>query len=285
LRVFCINLDHRTDRWQYMEAQFAALGMTVERIRATTPGEISAADLAPLAIEDVRKGLMPTEIATSISHHRAWRRMLEEGDPFVLILEDDAELSPRLPGFLAAVEERGGLPGVIRLETRQKKQVLARRIAYDVCGFQLHHPLTWEWGTAAYIITAEEARSILASPRRFEMPIDDTIQNPASPLYRPDRVLQTVPALVFVPDEDVSGGSQPASIRQSDTQTERTLRFRADKERMSRNKFLRELLRIQRQFASIGTRLRHRMLGRMIAVPFADEAAISARSSAVPPPG
>lgn len=285
MRVFCINLDHRTDRWQYMEAQFAALGMMVERIRATTPGEISAADLAPLAIEDVRKGLMPTEIATSISHHRAWRRMLEEGDPFVLILEDDAELSPRLPGFLAAVEERGGLPGVIRIETRQHKQILVRREADSVSGIRLHHTLTWERGTAAYIITAEEARRILASDRRFEMPIDDTLQSPASPLHLPGHVLQAVPALAFVPEEGDVEGTQSASVRVSDLQAERELRFQIDRPNTTMGKIIREVRRIGRKVANPKTLLRHLIVGRSLAVPFADEAAISARSSTARPPG
>lgn len=269
MRIFCINLDHRTDRRHYMEAQFEALGMTVERIRATTPADIQAADLAPLTFEDARRRLMPTEIATSISHHRAWRRMLEEGDPIALILEDDCELSPRLPAFLAAAEQEARLSGVIRIETRQIRQVLARRPARSLGGVRLHQPLTWEWGAAAYLISADEARRILASSRRFDLPIDDTMLSPASPLHLHGRVLQTVPALAFVPDEDVAHGSQPASVRHSDAQEERQARFRTEKPKRAMSKIMREVGRIGNQVADARTYVRHWVFGRAVAVPFA----------------
>ncbi|WP_170314822.1 glycosyltransferase family 25 protein [Aquibium carbonis] len=284
MRIFCINLDHRTDRRHYMEAQFAALGMTVERIRATTPADISAADVSPMSVETVREKLMPTEIATSISHHRAWRRMLEEGAPFALILEDDCELSPRLPAFLAALDRRSPLAAVIRIETRRMPQLLERRALDQVGDIALHRPFAWEWGTAGYVITADEARRILASPRRFEMPIDNTLLSPASPLYRPDGILQAVPALVLVEDEEAGGGSQPASVRRSDAQAERDARFRNTGRKPPLHRIGREIRRIRRQVAGIGTHLRHRMLGRKMAVPFADEATVSARSSSARPP-
>ncbi len=267
-----------------MEAQFEALGMTVERIRATTPADIQAADLAPLTFEDARRRLMPVEIATSISHQRAWRRMLDEGDPFALILEDDCELSPKLPAFLAALDQHGAMSGVIRIETRQLRQVITRKTAQTIGGVRLHHPLTWEWGTAAYIISADEARRILASPRRFDLPIDDTVLSPASPLYLRGRVLQAVPALAFVPDEEAERGSQPASVRHSDAQAERKARFEAEKPKAPVRKLTREIRRIQRQIADARTYFRHWVFGRALAVPFAGGSASSERSSAVPPP-
>ena len=259
--------------------------MVVERLRATTPADISDADLAPLTFEEARMGLMPTEIATSISHHRAWRRMLDDGQPYALILEDDCEISPQMPAFLDALDRHGGLPGVVKLETRMRGLVLARRSSYKLGGASLHRTLTWEWGAAAYVISAPEARRVLASPLRFKLPIDDTLLSPASPLYLPRRILQTVPAFAYVPDEGADGGAQPSSVRESDAQAERQARFQVEKPKKRVGKIHREIRRIQRQISDVRTFLRHRILGRKMAVPFASTPVVSERSSVVPPLG
>jgi GR25 family glycosyltransferase involved in LPS biosynthesis len=76
LLAFYINLDSRTDRRAFMEAQFAALGMDVERLQATTPDTISREEIAPLAMEEIRAALSPVEVAASISHFRIWQVLL-----------------------------------------------------------------------------------------------------------------------------------------------------------------------------------------------------------------
>lgn len=283
LRIYYINLDHRTDRRDYMEAQFRTIGLSAERISASTPADIAAADLAPVTFEDARRGLAPTEIATSISHQRAWRRMLGDGETQALVLEDDCELSPLLPAFLAELDRQGAFPGVVRLETRLRYHTLERRVARTVLGIELHHPFTWEWGTAAYVISADEARRVLASEYRFGLPIDDTLLSPESPLRDRNRILQAVPALAFVPEDGRDEGNQPGSVRQSELQADRQSRFDAQKPKVKVRKLVREFRRVRRQIADIRQILRHRIFGRIMVVPFARNPVPTGRSSVVPP--
>lgn len=273
MRVFYINLDRRTDRRAYMEAQFEALGLPAERFPATTPADISAADLAPATYGDARRCLTPTEIATSISHQRVWRRMIEDGNPHALVLEDDCELSPRFPAFLAEIDRAGSVPGLVRLETRLRSQILSRRATRSVLDIGLHRPFTWEWGSAAYIISAEEALRVLASPERFRVPIDDMLLSPDSAMRVSGSLLQAVPALAFVPEDGVDEGTQPASVRRSDVQAERLLRFEDEKPKAKVRKLAREVRRIRRQVADIRRVLRHRIFGRTMVVPFARDPA------------
>jgi glycosyl transferase family 25 len=284
LRIFYINLDRRADRRAYMEAQFDALGLSAERLRATTPDEIVAADLVPLTLADARRRLAPTEIATSVSHQRAWRRMIDCGETHALVLEDDCELSPRLPAFVAEFDRQGGFDGVVRIETRLRGHILARRAARNVLGIGLHHPFTWEWGAAAYVISADEARRILASEQRFELPVDDMLLSPVSRLRDPRRILQTVPALAFVPENGRELGNQPAAVRVSDMETERRSRFQEERPKAPVRRFAREVRRIRSQIVNLPAVLHHRIFGRDIAVPFAREPWPSERSSAAPPP-
>lgn len=274
MRVFYINLDHRTDRRDYMEAQFEAIGLRAERFSATTPADVTAADLAPVTAEDARRCLTATEIATSVSHQRVWRRMIEDGDGHVLVLEDDCELSPQVPGFLAELDRQGGVGGLVRLETRSRSQILARRATRTVLGVRLHQPFTWEWGTAAYIISADEARRVLGSPHRFRFPVDDMLLSPNSTMRVSSNLLQAVPALAFVPEGDIVEGSQPATVRQSDIQSERLQRFEDEKPKVKVRKLVRETRRIQRQIADLRRILHHRIFGRSMTVPFARDPAI-----------
>lgn len=274
LRVFYINLDHRTDRRDYMEAQFEALGLRAERFRAATPADVTAADLAPVTAEEARRCLTPTEIATSVSHQRVWRRMIEDGHGHALVLEDDCELSPQIPAFLAEFDRQGGASGLVRLETRSRSQILARRASRMVRGVGLHQPYTWEWGSAAYIISADEARRVLGSPHRFRAPVDDMLLSPSSPMRVSSSLLQAVPALAFVPEENVAEGSQPATVRQSDMQDERLRRFKEEKPKVKARKLAREIRRIQRQITDIRRILRDRVFGRTMVVPFARDPAV-----------
>jgi glycosyl transferase, family 25 len=274
LRVFYINLDHRIDRRAYMEAQFGTLGLQAERFRAATPADVTAADLAPVTAEEASRCLTPSEIATSVSHQRVWRRMIEDGNRHALVLEDDCELSPQFPTFLAEFDRQGGVGGLVRLETRSRRQILVRRATHAVLGVRLHQPYTWEWGLAAYIISADEARRVLGSPYRFRDPVDDMLLSPDSPMRVSSSLLQAVPALAFVPQQDIAEGSQPASVRQSDLQAERLRRFEEEKPKGRVRKLAREILRIQRQVADIRHILRDRVFRRTMVVPFARDPAI-----------
>lgn len=256
-----------------MEAQFVAIGLRAERFRASTPADLTAADLRPRTFDEARRRLTAPEIATSVSHQRVWQRMIADGDTHILVLEDDCELSPLLPAFLAEFERQGGVPGLVRLETRLHRQVLSRRTVRSVLGVGLHRPFTWEWGAAAYIICADEARRVLSSSERFCMPIDDVLLSPRSPLRVGERLLQANPALALVPEDDVTEGSQPASVRRSDIQAERLLRFEDEKPKAKVRKFAREVRRIRRQVADIRRVVRHRISGRTMMVPFARDPA------------
>lgn len=254
-----------------MEAQFEAIGLPVERFRALTPADVTAADLRPHTFDEARLHLTAPEIATSASHQRVWRRMIADGETHALVLEDDCELSPLLPAFLAAFERQGGFPGLVRIETRLHRQILSRRAVRTVLGIGLHRPFTWEWGAAAYIISADEARRVLASTGRFRMPIDDILLAPRSPLRVAENLLQANPALALVPEDDVAEGSQPPSVRRSDIQAERLLRFETEKPSTKVWKLAREFRRIRRQIAGIDESLRNHIHGRRTVVPLARE--------------
>lgn len=283
--AFYINLDSRTDRRAFMEAQFAALGMDVERLQATTPDTISREEIAPLAMEEIRAALSPVEVAASISHFRIWRHMLAGGHRRVLVLEDDVWLSGLLPSFLAALESDGPDTGVLRLETRLSQVLLHRRAERAPSGISLHLPLSYEPGAGAYIISVDYAARILASPERFSMPIDDIIFSLKSPFRKTSRLRAAVPGLALFQFEVTPDYCVPDSILKSDAQASRNLRY-ADEVRAPGPsgwlKLRRELRRLRRQIQMTYEAIWLRPFAVRRIVPFAGSA-VSAPPSAAPP--
>jgi GR25 family glycosyltransferase involved in LPS biosynthesis len=287
LLAFYINLDSRTDRRAFMEAQFAALGMGVERLQATTPDTIAEENIAPLTMGEIRAALSPVEAAASISHFRIWRHMLAGGHRRVLVLEDDVRLSSLMPSFLAALEAGGPDTGVLRLETRLSQVLLHKRAEPAPSGISLHLPLSYEPGTGAYVISAGYAARILASPERFSKPIDDIIFSLKSPFRKTSQLRAAVPGLALFQFEVTPDYSVPDSILASDAQASRDLRYAEAAVRGPKPsgllKLRREFRRLRRQIDRAYEVIWLRRFAVSGVVPFAGSAVTAPRSAARPP--
>lgn len=85
---FCINLDSRPDRWEFIRDQFDLLNWPVNRVSAV------AASYPPDF--DFRKRwtfgetLKPGQMACMESHRRAWKMAADQGCDVAAIFEDDA---------------------------------------------------------------------------------------------------------------------------------------------------------------------------------------------------
>lgn len=279
-----INLARRTDRRAFMEAQFAALGLDVERLDATTPETIKDEDLAPCSRAEALGFLSPAEIAVSISHFRTWKQMLDRRHRRVLVLEDDLGLSRRLPSFLAELDTEDPELGILRIETHLDEVLLHGRPERGPPGFSFHLPLSFESGAGAYIMSAAAARRILASPQRFSLPLDDILFSLESPFRDGKRLRVAVPALAIYRYADSPEFRVPVSILQSDTRLDRDMRgARTLAPRLAApQKIRREIRRIGRQVVGALPAIRTYLTARRTVVPFAD-GAFSGPPSASPP--
>jgi glycosyl transferase, family 25 len=168
LPVYYINLDSRLDRRQFMERQFAALGIEARRIPGVTPRDPEVVDYAgPLS---------KPALSCTLSHERAWRTMLASDRAAALILEDDAILSPLLPEFLAAPATAA--KAIIRIETENRErrflpphQRLSSHIVLRRCKSN-------EASAAGYTMSAAVARLLLDHPALRRRQIDGVLFYP-----------------------------------------------------------------------------------------------------------
>ncbi|MEW9838025.1 glycosyltransferase family 25 protein [Mesorhizobium marinum] len=287
--AYYINLDSRPDRRAFMEKQFAALGLEVERLPATTPESIRDEDIAPHSMTDLAAGLSPAEIAISVSHFRIWKRMLDKGQPCALVLEDDVLLSARLPEFLAAVERADADEGILKIETRMTEVQIHRRAEPGAPGFDYHLPLSFEPGSAAYIITAACAARILSSPQRLSLPVDLVLFSPISPLRDPSSLRVAVPALAVNRPEISSDFDVPESILASDAEAARLAHISPPHPKMAKmpvgvKKVWREFRRLAHQPNRIYRAIQSNLASRTTIIPLADRRFGDPRSTVRPRP-
>ncbi|MCM2502094.1 glycosyltransferase family 25 protein [Aureimonas altamirensis] len=165
-----INLDRAVERRAFMETQATALGLSLRRLPAVEAGSIDDATCATLG-RSWERPLSRAELACFLSHRAAWQRAADAGMP-LLVLEDDAVLSPRIPQVLRASEAVGGME-FLNLEDFGKRRFVrragARPLIDDVAAVPLARDKA---GSAAYIVWPAGARRLLALAASRAAPAD-----------------------------------------------------------------------------------------------------------------
>jgi len=92
-RIFCINLDQRTDRWNYIN-KFDYKNLTIERLPAI---ESQSAEphlkYNPINLDsELYFHLHPNGFGTYLSHYKIWQKIVEQKISHALIIEDDIDI-------------------------------------------------------------------------------------------------------------------------------------------------------------------------------------------------
>lgn len=179
-RIYCINLDQRTERWSFMQKQFARLQMPVLRLSAVNGRELDVPKLAEaglIAKEALPRYFLPQEqklfgtdltdgsIGCAMSHMLIWRDIILRSasgsppDATFLVIEDDCEFVQNFSEAL--LEERlAEVPsdweivylGGQDLLRRQQDYQVAPRVRRLYKGFR---------ETTAYLINQKGAKACL----------------------------------------------------------------------------------------------------------------------------
>jgi glycosyl transferase, family 25 len=173
--VYLINLDRSKDRLETMRRQLDDLGLAFERVPAidgaARPDLMTDIDTA-LYRRMHGRGVRPGEVGCFLSHIEVMQRFLASAFDYAVILEDDASLSPSLPGLLdtIAAEAPGRDWDVLKLESRRRGLPLRLRSLtadHDLCV-----SLFRSTGSAGYIVTRRAAQAYLAQLLPMALPYD-----------------------------------------------------------------------------------------------------------------
>jgi glycosyl transferase family 25 len=184
MRVVVINLDRSPDRLEMFRAQAETLGIAFERL--------AAVDAATIQLR--RGSLTPSEIACFESHRLAWQSLVDSGEPWLAVFEDDVILAPPIAEFLSDPKRFPTNADLIKLETSACKLVISRR-RVRFRSHSLHRMLSIHWGSAGYIVSRRAAIRLLERTADYILSVDDVIFDPEGASTRDIRILQAVPAL------------------------------------------------------------------------------------------
>ncbi len=245
--AFYINLDHRLDRREHIEAQLRRIGLTAERVSAVTPIHIDPARVAAVAAT-----MSPSELACSLSHRKIWQLTLERGLPGALIIEDDAVLSALLPLVLSMPEVIARVDA-LQFESHPSDALVGPPLP-AAPGISINRLMSSSLGTCAYYITSSFAARMLKQPLLDHLAVDRLLFGRGGGIIYKARIYQSVPALavqlgMFASPSISAGRSDLEPVRVAGrSKGSRTLSGRLRKIGLNAS----HLLRTVRSFGSTG---------------------------------
>ena len=269
--IFVVNLDRARDRWVSVSSQLDRLGLAYERVAALdrlAPG--AGAWRGGFDAGRIGRDHPATlgDVCCSLTHQGLWRRIAGMGAGAVIVLEDDARLSP------AFAELARGDPGALMRRHRIGALKLehwpggerSRRYPYgaaleqlDLAGATtLYRQAGAFLGTCAYAITPEAAAGLLSAFPRMGVPVDHFLFSPGPargfPLLRP-AFLNPAPVLHDFPSHgsDVLAERIATGVAQHPRTLPRRLREAILRRRLARAARKGQIERIEMRWSGDGT--------------------------------
>lgn len=185
MHTYLINLARDADRLAPMARQLDALGLPWQRVEAVYGRDLDAEQRRVLYDAGANQRLyhqplVDGEIGCYTSHLRVWQRLLDDGHPMALVLEDDVDLLPGLPAVLQALQQpehrrAQGAPNwdMVKLIGRAQEAAAARwPLGAAAPGQALIRYRRVPSLTGAYVVSARGAQRLLAHRQPFFRPID-----------------------------------------------------------------------------------------------------------------
>lgn len=123
MKVYIINLERSSDRKMYMLEELKKLSFVDPEFISAVDGRVMTEGERKKSFDEKKFHLRysievrPGEIGCTLSHQKCYKKMLQENEPYVLILEDDIALSEDVNGILQEIEKqlRSDIPQIILL--------------------------------------------------------------------------------------------------------------------------------------------------------------------------
>ena len=201
MKAYCINLDRRPDRLAHMTAEFARAGIPFERIPAVDGQDPAvAAAAARLPLSSLNNKRISTGAHGCMQSHRAvWRQLIDSGESWGMIFEDDLVLAPDMALYL----HDGWVPkdaDIVKLETFRIRLHISRKHQDIGGGRRVARLCATHLGTGCYVISAVTAQRLLSETAVCGDAIDEFLFNVQLPFFHSARIYQMCPAPVIQGD-------------------------------------------------------------------------------------
>ncbi len=182
-KILVINLDRSADRLASISSQLERVGMSFERVAAFDGKALSdefVQEHSPKRVvsKTYHRALSNAEVACSLSHQKAWRKIIDDDLDFAIVLEDDCEL---LNNFTDTVNLIAGLPAdswdFIKLYALRRGggENIAKSIDYKGHTFVTYH--RYPLGFVGQAVSRRGAEKLVKNLRYVTQPIDGQLKS------------------------------------------------------------------------------------------------------------
>lgn len=175
MKVYLVNMDRSTDRLEIMLKRLSALELDFERVSAVDGSKLKDAEKSCVNSPNWRYPycLTPGEVGCFLSHKKCWQKLVDSGDDWALVLEDDSVFHPKAAEYFHSTD---WIPEGVQLvqfsfakdSTFSDKSILLSNGSHLV---RVKH--SSPCGTYAYMISREAALKGLELSEKIEGPIDN----------------------------------------------------------------------------------------------------------------
>lgn len=175
LRVFVINLDRSTSRWQSTSAKLKSLDISFERFAAIDgfgkPHPLFSRYDDKLRQRYRRKPLSSCELGCFSSHFLLWEKCINLNEPIV-VMEDDVVIDENIVEALNIAAERIGQLGYLRLAGTSMKHRRTKKIE-TLGSFDLIDHIRGPSGALCYVIHPNAASLLIKQAQVWFIAVDD----------------------------------------------------------------------------------------------------------------
>jgi glycosyl transferase, family 25 len=171
--IYVINMAKDVARMVSMQQQLQAQGLSFERVEAVVGRELTV-EQKKASFSSFWYGLLQgraatnNEIGCTLSHRKIWQLMIDRGDQWAVIFEDDALLLPQFSGQLLAIEKETQYFDMMHLFAFREPNIFHHKSSdglFDVMKYSGPHG-----STAAYALRLVGAKKLMTMKRVWTAP-------------------------------------------------------------------------------------------------------------------
>ncbi len=155
--IYVINMAKDTARMASMGQQLAAQGLDFERVEAVVGRELTAEQRRTSYSKfwySLLMGRQPSaaELGCNLSHRMIWKMMLDRGQDWAIIFEDDALLSPEFSNALPLFEKSTEACDVVQFYSLKQPDILKANVPntpYRLMSYSGANPTATAYGLRA----------------------------------------------------------------------------------------------------------------------------------------
>lgn len=175
MKVYLINMDRSADRLEIMQQRLSALGLEYERVSAVDGSKLSAEDKKSVASPNWRYPYSLTlgEIGCFLSHKKCWSNLVNSGDDWALVLEDDSVFHPKAKDYFQPTDWIPDGVELIQFSFTPDTTFSDKTITLPNGSHLVRVKHSSPCGTYAYLISRKAAKRALELADLVEGPIDN----------------------------------------------------------------------------------------------------------------